>query len=161
MSSRIVLIASDHAGYNLKEHLITILPKLNAQPVDLGCAKGEQVDYTLYAATLAQKIQCGEAPLGILICGTGIGMSIAANKFRGIRAALCHDTFSARAAREHNDSNILCLGERVIGSGLAADIAAAWLNSSFQGGRHLVRVNHITAFEERWQPASKSGDIND
>ena len=108
------------------------------------------MDYPDYAVQVAEAVANGEADKGILICGTGIGMNIAANKVPGIRAALCHDCFSAQATREHNDSNILTMGERVVGPGLAVKIVDIWLHTEFQGGRHAVRVNKISQIEEKY-----------
>ena len=147
-----VAIASDHGGYLLKEELKTALTKEGFQIVDVGCESLASVDYVDYAEQAVTKLLNGECERAILICGTGIGMSIAANKFAGIRAALCHDHFSAQATREHNDSNVLCLGARVIGHGLAESIAKVWLGAEFSGGRHQRRVDKITAIEQR-QPA--------
>ena len=148
-----LLIASDHAGYKLKEQLVEKLMGIGIEVIDLGCDEAGAIshsdDYPDFAVAMAQRITDGEAALGVLVCGTGIGMSIAANKFPGIRAALCHDTYSARSAREHNDSNVLCLGARVVGSGLAGDIVLTWLQASFSGGRHQQRVEKIAAIEAR------------
>ncbi|MFZ5753239.1 MAG: ribose 5-phosphate isomerase B [Bacillota bacterium] len=116
---------------------------------DFGTHSTDSCDYPDIALPLAQAVAAGEFDKGILICGTGIGISIAANKVPGIRAALCHDTFSARASREHNDANILALGERVIGKGLALEIVDVWLASEFSGGRHQKRVDKIAAIEKR------------
>lgn len=143
-------IASDHGGFLLKEQLKLQLAELDFEVVDLGCLSEDSVDYPDYAAAVAEKIIAGQAARGILICGTGIGMCIAANKFPGIRAALCHDTFSAKATREHNDSNVLCLGARVIGPGLAWDIVRIWLETEFSGGRHQRRVEKIAQLEARY-----------
>ncbi len=109
----------------------------------------ESVDYVDYASGAVGALEEQECDRAILVCGTGIGMSIAANKYPGIRAALCHDLFSARATREHNDSNVLCLGARVIGSGLAEEIVRVWLHTEFAGGRHQRRVDKISAIEQR------------
>lgn len=147
-----IAIASDHGGYLLKEELKAALTKEGFQIVDVGCESLASVDYVDYAEQAVAKLLSGECERAILICGTGIGMSIAANKFAGIRAALCHDHFSAQATREHNDSNVLCLGARVIGPGLAESIVKVWLGAAFSGGRHQRRVDKITAIEQR-QPA--------
>ena len=115
--------------------------------MDRGCYTEDSVDYPDYAQIVCADVVDGRAERGILVCGTGIGMTIAANKHVGIRAALCHDTFSARATREHNDSNVLCLGQRVIGSGLALDIVNMWLGGVFAGGRHQARIDKLTGIE--------------
>ncbi|WP_019243211.1 MULTISPECIES: ribose 5-phosphate isomerase B [Bacillus] len=142
-----VAIASDHGGVNIRKEIIALMEEMGIQYEDFGCENGCSVDYPDYALPVAQKVANGEFDKGILVCGTGIGMSIAANKVKGIRCALVHDTFSARATREHNDSNMLALGERVIGPGLARDIAKIWLTTDFEGGRHENRVNKIKAIE--------------
>mgnify|MGYP002652439011 CR=1 FL=1 len=144
-----VAIASDHGGINLRQEIISLMEELNIEYVDLGCECSTSVDYPDYALPVAQKVASQEVSRGILICGTGIGMSIAANKVKGIRCALVHDTFSAKATREHNDSNILAMGERVIGPGLAREIAKIWLMTEFEGGRHENRVNKIKQYEQQ------------
>lgn len=143
-----VVVASDHGGLNIRKEVITLLEEMNIAYVDLGCECGESVDYPDYAFPAAKMVASGEVDRGILICGTGIGMSIAANKVEGIRCALVHDMFSAKATREHNDSNMLAMGERVIGPGLAREIAKIWLTTEFEGGRHVNRVNKINAYEQ-------------
>ncbi|MBT2723301.1 ribose 5-phosphate isomerase B [Bacillus sp. ISL-46] len=142
-----VAIASDHGGINIREEIISLMKEMNIEYVDLGCECSSSVDFPDYAIPVAKKVATGEVDRGILICGTGIGMSIAANKVKGIRCALVHDTFSAKATREHNDTNILAMGERVIGPGLARDIARIWLTTPFEGGRHEYRVNKIAIYE--------------
>jgi len=142
-----VVIASDHGGMNIRKEIISLMEEMDIEYVDLGCECNTSVDYPDYAIPVAEKVASGEADRGILICGTGIGMSIAANKVKGVRCALVHDTFSAKATREHNNTNILAMGERVIGPGLARDIAKIWLTTPFEGGRHESRVNKITAYE--------------
>jgi len=143
-----VAIASDHGGVTIRKEIISLLEEMNLEYVDLGCDCTTSVDYPDYAIPVAEMVAKGEVDRGILICGTGIGMSITANKVKGIRCALVHDTFSAKATREHNNSNILAMGERVIGPGLARDIAEIWLTTSFEGGRHANRVNKIKKYEE-------------
>lgn len=143
-----VAIASDHGGLNIREEIKGLLKDMNIEFEDFGCDCETSVDYPDYALPVAQKVANGEFDRGILICGTGIGMSIAANKVKGIRCALVHDTFSARATREHNDTNVLAMGERVIGPGLARDIAKIWLTTEFEGGRHATRVSKITDIEK-------------
>jgi ribose 5-phosphate isomerase B len=143
-----VAIASDHGGLKIREEIKGLLKEMGIEFEDFGCDCETSVDYPDYALPVAQKVANGEFDRGILICGTGIGMSIAANKVKGIRCALTHDTFSARATREHNDTNILAMGERVIGPGLARDIAKIWLTTEFEGGRHATRVGKITEIEK-------------
>mgnify|MGYP005836879789 CR=1 FL=1 len=145
-----VAIASDHGGFELKQNIREILAELDIEYEDLGPLSCESVDYPDFALPVAERVASGEFTRGILVCGTGIGMSIAANKVPGIRAALCHDTFSARATREHNDSNILALGERVVGKGLAGEIVKIWLTTEFAGGRHQKRVEKITQIEGKY-----------
>lgn len=142
-----VAIASDHGGINIRQEIISLLQELNIEYVDLGCECDTSVDYPDYAVPVAKMVASGEVDRGILICGTGIGMSISANKVQGIRCALVHDVFSAKATREHNNSNVLAMGERVVGPGLARLIAETWLTTPFLGGRHEIRINKIAAFE--------------
>jgi ribose 5-phosphate isomerase B len=143
-----VAIASDHGGVNIRQEIKNLMDEMGIQYEDFGCeCETSSVDYPDFAFPVAEKVANGEVDRGILICGTGIGMSIAANKVKGIRCALVHDTFSAKATREHNDTNILAMGERVIGPGLARDIAKIWLTTEFEGGRHENRVNKIKSFE--------------
>lgn len=136
-----IAIGSDHGGYEYKEQIVSHLKEKGYECVDVGTYSPDSCDYPVIARAVTTKITTGEANRGILICGTGIGMSIVANKVKGIRAALCGDTFSARASRAHNNSNVLCLGERVIGINLAMDIVDIWLESKFEGGRHQRRVD--------------------
>ncbi|NLW17889.1 MAG: ribose 5-phosphate isomerase B [Firmicutes bacterium] len=145
-----VALASDHGGYLLKEELKAALTEWGYSIVDVGCDSSASVDYVDYAEKAVEAVLNGDCERAILICGTGIGMSIAANKYPGIRAALCHDQFSAQATREHNDSNVLCLGARVIGFGLAQSIVKVWLNTEFVGGRHQRRIDKITSIEKRF-----------
>lgn len=142
-----VAIGADHGGFRLKEEIKAMLEAQQIEVVDLGCDCEQSVDYPDYALPVAQKVASGECDRGILICGTGIGMSIAANKVKGIRCALVHDLFSAKATREHNDSNILAMGERVVGPGLAMEIVKVWLGTEFAGGRHINRLNKINEIE--------------
>ncbi|WP_096157046.1 MULTISPECIES: ribose 5-phosphate isomerase B [Bacillus] len=144
-----VAIASDHGGINIREEIKSLLTELNIEFEDFGCECETSVDYPDYALPVAEKVASGEFDRGILICGTGIGMSIAANKVKAIRCALVHDMFSAKATREHNDSNVLAMGERVIGPGLAREIAKIWLTTEFEGGRHTNRVNKIHHIEQQ------------
>ena len=143
-----VAIGADHAGYRLKEDIKGLLEDLGVDYKDFGTHSTESVDYPDVALPVAQSVADGLFDRGILICGTGIGIGIAANKVKGIRAALVHDTFSAHTSREHNDANILTMGERVIGPGLARDIVTIWLATDFEGGRHERRVEKIMAIEK-------------
>jgi ribose 5-phosphate isomerase B len=143
-----VAIASDHGGINIREEVKGLLKELNIEFEDFGCECETSVDYPDYALPVAEKVASSEFDRGILICGTGIGMSIAANKVKGIRCALVHDLFSAKATREHNDSNVLAMGERVIGPGLAREIAKVWLTTEYEGGRHANRVQKIHDIEK-------------
>ena len=147
MENKNILIGSDHAGYELKLKVIEHLKELGYTPIDVGNDSLESCDYPIFANRLCVGIQEGKAPLGILVCGTGIGMSLVANKHRGIRAACCSDTFSARLTREHNDANVLCFGSRVVGMGLAFDLVDNFLGAEYQGGKHAKRVDMITAVE--------------
>jgi ribose 5-phosphate isomerase B len=142
-----VAIASDHGGLNIRKELLALMDEMGIEYVDFGPSTSDSVDYPDFAFPVAEGVAKGEFDKGILVCGTGIGMSIAANKVPGIRCALVHDTFSAKATREHNDTNILAMGERVIGPGLARDIAKIWLSTNFEGGRHEARVNKINSYE--------------
>lgn len=144
-----VAIASDHGGINIRQELKQLMDELGVQYEDFGCECETSVDYPDYALPVAEKVASGEFDRGILVCGTGIGMSITANKVKGIRCALVHDVFSAKATREHNNSNILAMGERVIGPGLAREIAKVWLSTDYEGGRHETRVGKISAYEEQ------------
>lgn len=141
-------LGADHGGYFLKELLKQHLQEQGYEIEDFGTYDTASCNYPVYAEKVARAVADGQAELGILICGTGIGMSIAANKIKGIRAAAVSDCFAAQATREHNNSNILCLGERIVGPGLAMRIADTWLNAAFQGGRHQTRVDMISALEE-------------
>ncbi|OAT71711.1 ribose 5-phosphate isomerase B [Parageobacillus thermoglucosidasius] len=142
-----VAIASDHAGIRIREEIKKLMDELGIEYIDLGCDCETSVDYPDYAIPVAEKVANGEVDRGILICGTGIGMTIAANKVKGVRCALCHDVYSAKVTRQHNDSNVLAMGERVIGPGLAREIAEVWLTTNFEGGRHARRVEKITQYE--------------
>uniref|UniRef100_A0A7C5ZD39 Ribose 5-phosphate isomerase B n=1 Tax=Caldicellulosiruptor owensensis TaxID=55205 RepID=A0A7C5ZD39_9FIRM len=143
-----IAIGSDHAGFSLKEAIKKHLETRGIEYKDFGTYSPESCDYPDIAKEVAITLKNGEFEFGILICGTGIGISIAANKVKGIRAALCHDTFSAKAARAHNNANILAMGARVIGEGLACEIVDAFLSSTFEGGRHQRRVDKIHLIED-------------
>lgn len=138
-----IVIGADHAGFNAKQEVAEFLRKRGIAVEDWGTHSEESCDYPDIAQRVAKAVVDGSFDLGILVCGTGIGMSISANKVPGIRAALCQDAFSARMARQHNDSNILCLGGRVTGVGPMLDIVAAYISSEFEGGRHAQRVGKI------------------
>ncbi|MGE7763660.1 ribose 5-phosphate isomerase B [Peribacillus sp. NPDC096540] len=142
-----VAIASDHGGIQIREEIKNLMNELHIPFEDFGCECSTSVDYPDYALPVAEKVAQGEFDRGILICGTGIGMSIAANKVKGIRCALVHDVYSAKLTRQHNDSNMLAMGERVIGPGLAREIAQTWLTSEFEGGRHENRIGKIAEYE--------------
>ncbi|WAA09655.1 ribose 5-phosphate isomerase B [Fervidibacillus albus] len=143
-----VAVASDHGGIHIRAEIIDLLKEMGLEYEDFGCDCETSVDYPDYALPVAEKVANGEFDRAILICGTGIGMSIAANKVKGIRCSLCHDVYSARLTREHNDANVLAMGERVIGPGLARDIAKTWLTTEFTGGRHERRIGKITDYEK-------------
>ncbi|MDR7856959.1 ribose 5-phosphate isomerase B [Tissierella sp.] len=140
-------IGSDHGGFQLKEYIKEYLDKKGIAYIDYGTDSLESVDYPDYGKKVAEAVISGEVDRAIVICGTGIGISIACNKMKGIRCALCGDTYSARMSREHNNANILALGARVIGVDLAIEIVDTWLNSEFAGGRHEKRVNKISEIE--------------
>lgn len=142
-----IAIGSDHAGFALKQAVIRLLSELGHSYEDFGCYDTNSVDYPDIARPVAEAVAQGKFDRGILICSTGIGMCIVANKINGVRAAVCHDTFSARRAREHNDANILCLGEWVIGQGLMREVTTTYLSTDFAGGRHARRLEKIHALE--------------
>jgi ribose 5-phosphate isomerase B len=142
-----IAIGSDHAGFRLKEIVKNFLKTKNIEVEDFGTHTEESVDYPDYAFKVGEAVARKDFDFGILICGSGIGMSIAANKVKGIRAALCNDLYSAHVSREHNNANILCMGGRVIGEEVAKEIVSVWLNAKFEGGRHERRVNKITDYE--------------
>jgi len=142
-----VTIASDHAGLELRRELVKALEEARVEVEDLGPLSAESVDYPDYARRVALAVSGGQSTLGVLVCGTGMGMAIMANKFPGIRAALCTDEFVARMARAHNDANVLCLGQRVVGPGLARSILDAFLATPFEGGRHQRRLDKIREAE--------------
>jgi ribose 5-phosphate isomerase B len=141
-------LASDHGGFELKEELKAFLKSLGVEPMDMGTFNEDSVDYPDFAALVAEKVSRGELEKGILICGTGIGMSIVANKFPRIRAALVNDLYSSRCSREHNDANILIIGGRIVGRELAKEIVKVWLETPFAGGRHKRRLEKIEALEK-------------
>ena len=142
-----IVIGCDHGGLELKNQIITHLGKRGIEVCDVGTYTSESCAYPDYAIALCKKIQNCEGELGILVCGTGIGMSIAANKHKGIRAACCSDTFSARMTRMHNNANVLCLGGRVVGMGLACDMVDLFIDTEYEGGRHDARLSAIAEIE--------------
>ncbi|MBQ3038727.1 MAG: ribose 5-phosphate isomerase B [Clostridia bacterium] len=142
-----IAIGSDHGGFELKTHIINHLKEKGLEIKDFGCYDENSVDYPDIAQAVAASITGGECENGILICGTGIGISIAANKINGIRAAHCHDVYSAEMTKRHNNANIICMGGRVVGRELAFMIVDAWLGAEFEGGRHQNRIDKIHALE--------------
>jgi len=149
MSDQVILIASDHGGYELKEFIKEYLLKTGYQVKDLGPFSPEAVDYPEFGIKVAQQISEGKASRGILVCGTGIGMTIVANKYPNVRAALCHDQYTAAMSRRHNDANILVMGGRVLGKGVAREVVKMWLETEFEGGRHSRRLSQIQELERR------------
>jgi ribose 5-phosphate isomerase B len=143
-----IAISSDHAGYKLKKIILTFLKELDYQVDDMGPQNSESVDYPDYGISLAQAVVERKVPRGVVICGTGIGMSIVVNRFPGIRGTLCSDLYTAKLCREHNDSNVLIMGGRVVGHDLAKEIVRIWLNTPFKGGRHQKRINKIIQFDK-------------
>ncbi len=143
-----IALGSDHRGCALKSRLIELLKKLNHEVADLGTQGSESVDYPDYAEAVAKRVASGEADRGILICGTGIGMCIAANKIPGVRAAPCHDAVTAEMSRRHNNLNVLCLSGDLLGEKHADAMVATWLETKFEGGRHARRVDKITHLED-------------
>ena len=144
-----IAVSSDHAGYDLKREIISHLDEMNIEYTEMGCTDGKSFDYPLAAEEACNAVLSGKADKAVLICGTGIGISMAANKFKGIRAALCTNEFMAEYSRLHNDANVLCLGGRVTGKGLACGIVDKFLSSEFEGGRHLSRVNMLADIENK------------
>jgi ribose 5-phosphate isomerase B len=142
-----VAIASDHAGFPLKENLREYLDELGHDVVDLGTDSEQPVDYPLYCASVARKVVSGEADRGVVLGGSGQGEQLAANKVRGARAALCNDLFTARLSRQHNDANVLAMGGRIVAFGLAREILKVWLDTDFEGGRHVARLEQVAAIE--------------
>lgn len=144
----VLAIGSDHGGFELKKYIISHLREQGIKVEDYGSYDGSPVDYPEIALKVTSAITSGKAKLGILVCGTGIGMSMAANKVKGIRAAACSETFSAKYTRMHNDANVLCLGGRVIGPGVACELADLFINTPFEGGRHERRVAAVMDIEK-------------
>lgn len=145
-----IVLGSDHGGFQLKQEVKRHLESRGLQYLDVGCPDENSVDYPQIAKAACRKVLDGQAQLALLFCGTGIGISMAANKIKGIRAACCSDCFSAKYTRLHNNANALCLGGRVVSGGLACMIVDAFLDASFEGGRHQRRVDQITALEEEF-----------
>ena len=144
-----IAIGCDHAGVELKNELLSLLTNLRIQYIDYGTDSPESVDYPDFGEKVSDAVSSGKIESGILICGTGIGMSIVANKFPGVRASLCNDLFTARMSRLHNDANILVIGGRIVGKDLAKEIVKTWVSASFEGNRHSRRLDKITKIEER------------
>jgi ribose 5-phosphate isomerase B len=153
-----IAIASDHAGYPLKEELKRLLRDLQHEVRDFGTHSAEQVDYPDFIVPAAEAVAAGQCDRGIVVGGSGNGEAIAANKVPGVRCALCWECYTARLAREHNDANVLSLGARVIGPDVAREVVRAWLDASFEGGRHQARIDKIRAVEERYaRPRAQKG----
>jgi len=142
-----IALGCDHRGLNLKRAIISLVTEMGHSYEDFGCYNTTSVDYPDIAQKVAEAVAGGGFGCGVLVCGSGIGMSMAANKVKGVRAALCHDPFMARRARQHNDANVLCLGEDIVGQGLALEIVQIFLNSDFEGGRHAQRLEKMKAIE--------------
>ncbi len=145
-----IVIGSDHAGYELKQHLARLLGEQGHAVVDLGTHSTESCDYPPICAAVGRTVRDGEAELGIVLGGSGQGEQLAANKVRGVRAALCNDLYTAKMARAHNDANVLSMGARVVGTGLAEEIVATFLDTAFEGGRHARRVAQLMALEDEF-----------
>ncbi len=139
-----IAVGSDHGGFELKELILRALQEMGQEVESVGCHSLNSVDYPDFADKVCRLVQEGTCKRGILVCGTGIGMSIAANRHRDIRAALCHEAFTARMSREHNNANVLCLGGRVIGPEIALDIVRTWVNAEFSGERHQRRLDMLS-----------------
>lgn len=144
-----IAIGSDHAAFDFKEEIKKYLDERNIKYRDFGCFSKERTDYPIYGEAVAKAVASGEYDKGLLFCGTGVGISLAANKVNGIRAVVCSDCYSAKLSRQHNDTNILALGSRVVGVELAKMIIDIWLTTEFEGGRHLERIKMITEIEKR------------
>jgi ribose 5-phosphate isomerase B len=144
-----IAIGSDHAGFKLKEEVKKYLKEKGIEYKDYGCFSEERTDYPIYGELVARAVASGEAEKGLLFCGTGVGISLAANKVKGIRAVVCSDCYTAKMSKEHNDTNILAMGSRVVGVELAKMILDCWLNAKFEGGRHQRRIDMITEIENK------------
>lgn len=152
-----IAIGTDHRGFEIRARVIELVQQLGHEVLDLGAYSAAAVDYPDIAAAVAWKVRRGEADRGILVCGTGLGMCIAANKVPGIRAAPCHDDITAELSRRHNDSNIICLSADLLGERLIDRMIELWLNTPFEGGRHARRIEKITALEEEIERESNGG----
>ena len=139
-----IAVGSDHGGFEYKQIIVDFLTDIGQKVDDVGCYSTESVDYPDLADKVCAKVQSGACERGILICGTGIGMSVSANRHRDIRAALCHEAFTARMSREHNNANVLCLGARVLGIEVALDVVGTWVETEFSGGRHQRRLEKLS-----------------
>lgn len=142
-----IAVSSDHRGFEIKGKILSLLVELGHEGLDFGPSRPDSVDYPDYAAKVAQAVAVGDADRGILICGTGVGMCIVANKFPGVRAAPCHDDLTAEMSRLHNDANVLCLSADLLGERLVNRMVEIWLNTKFEGGRHARRLEKITQYE--------------
>jgi ribose 5-phosphate isomerase B len=151
-------MGSDHAGFALKEHLRTFLTTEGHDVIDVGTDSTDPVDYPAFCAAAASAVAGGEADLAIVLGGSGQGEQIAANKVRGVRAALCHDLYLARLSREHNDANVLAMGARVIAPAYAEEVVRVWLGTPFEGGRHVARIEQIARIEEQRGPGAERGE---
>ncbi len=140
-----IAVGCDHGGFGLKDDILALLRDRGQEIMDMGTDSSDSVDYPDFAGLVCEQVASCACQRGILICGTGIGMSMAANRYKAIRAALCHEIFTARMSREHNDANVLCLGARVIGPGLALEVVKTWLETDFAGGRHLRRIEMFSS----------------
>ena len=149
MTNRKIALGCDHGGFELKNEIIAHLEAAGVEYKDFGTYSSDSCDYPDYAEKTCSAVVSGEYDLAILVCGTGIGISMAANKMKGIRAACCSDTFSARFTRLHNDANVLCMGGRVVGAGLACDMVDLFITTDFEGGRHQARIDKIMALENK------------
>lgn len=148
-----IAIGSDHAGFELKSEIIVLLKEMGMECIDFGTKGPQSVDYPDFGEKVSKAVSKGEVDRGVLICGTGIGMSIVANKFPNVRASLCNDLFTAKMSRLHNDANILVIGGRIVGKDLAKEIVRVWFSTDFEGGRHLIRLEKINKIEKRLEDA--------
>ncbi len=153
-----IAVASDHRGFTLKGKVLTLLGELGHETLDLGPNSPESVDYPDFAASVARAVSQGDVERGILICGTGLGMCIVANKFPGVRAAACHDHLTAEMSRRHNDANVLCLSGDLLGDRLVNGVVEIWLKTEFEGGRHARRIEKIARLENGQSPPADSPD---
>ena len=147
-----IALASDHAGFDLKREILPLLQDMGYETVDFGCGPEEKANYVLYGEKAARAVQLGACSLGILFCGTGLGMAFTANKFKGLRATPCWNEYTARMSRAHNNANCLCLGGRVLSPDQAREIVRVWLETEFEGGRHQERLETLSRLEETLCP---------